>query len=709
MTMPRTTPATALSMSALLGTLLVVWLLLAATQRPWLGIDFGADASAGSVRVDRVDPTGPAAFVPEASVVLALEGAAGQRIALVPGDLVEDPDGAESYAQLRAFFARQDALAGMLDAGTVTLVLAGGERIAVAPAPQRPLQDLPPVFWVQVFVGIVSFLVGIWVWSLRPRASGTALLAGIGASILVFSFAAALYSTRELALDGGLFRVLAALNHLGALAFGVAMTVLFLVYPKPIAPTWFIATLFALAGSFWFASTVQLGFLKPQFVHLAITLEMVGIVIAVTLQYLKTRGDVLARATLRWFALSVTVGAGAFVLMVVTPQLFGIAPAISQGYGFLLFLLIHVGVALGVARYRLFALEGWAFRVLFYLSGVMLLLLLDAALAWSLVLDRTAAFAASLSLVALLYLPLRDWLARRVLRKSKRQPLLFHRVIDVALAPLATEANATWRALLQDAFAPLGMGVGEPVPEAEIGAEGVVLSLPGNGPIAPLHLEHADGGRKLFTPGDLRVARELCTMLGHALSSRDAYERGAAEERARVTRDIHDNIGAQLLSALHSGEPERKNALIRETITDIRGIINNAAGGHQCLDEALAELRLEASQRLALSGIELAWQMDPLDAGAVRGPQLIHGLRSILREGLSNAIRHSGATRVTITASCRNDRLALAIADNGKGLDAAATLGNGLANMRTRAIALKGSLAMTDNAPGLRLLVEVPI
>lgn len=707
--MPRITPTAALSMSACLGTVLVVALVLAATERPWLGIGFAIDANTASVRIDRTDPAGPSAAVPFAARVVALEDAGHRRIALVPGDLVEEPDGATSHAAMDTFIARQDTLAGMLASGTVTLVLAGGERIAIQPAPRRPLHDLPLAFWVQVFVGIVAFLVGAWVWGLRPREASAAMLAAIGGSILVFSFAAALYSTRELALGGGLFRTLSALNHFGALAFGVAMTALFLIYPKRIAPTGLIVALFAVVGIFWLASSARPGFLQPQAHHLAITMEMAGIVLAVSLQYRRTRGDALARAALRWFGLSVTVGTGAFVLMVIAPHLFGATPALSQGYGFLFFLLIHVGVALGVARYRLFALDGWAFRVLFYLSGVMLLLLLDAALAWSLVLDRTAAFAVSISLVALLYLPLRDWLSRRFGGKATPQPMLFHRVIDVALTPLAPEANAAWRGLLQDAFAPLRIDVGHAVATPRIGGEGAVLWLPGNGAIAPLRLEHADGGRKLFSPGDLGAATEMCAMLGHALSSRDAHEHGAAEERARVARDIHDNIGAQLLSALHSTEPERKNALIRETITDVRSIINNAGSGHERLDEALAELRLEASQRLALSGIELAWQVETLDAVSALGQPLVHGLRSILREGLSNAIRHSGATRVTVTATCHDGHLELAIADNGTGLQRAVAPGNGLANMRTRATALKGSLAITDNAPGLRLLVQVPV
>lgn len=340
---------------------------------------------------------------------------------------------------------------------------------------------------------------------------------------------------------------------------------------------------------------------------------------------------------------------------------------------------------------------------------MLLLVVLDAALVYLVVLDPTATFALSLTLVALVYLPMRDWLARRVLRTSHRQPLMFHRVIDVALTPVVRNANMAWRTLLQDAFAPLHMEQVESTTIPAIDGNGVALLLPGMGPITPLRLEHADGGRKLFSPADLRLAREFCTMLGHALASRDAYERGVAEERSRVARDIHDNIGAQLLSALHSMELEHKDTMIRETISDLRGIINNAAGDDLCLDEALAELRLEASQRLTLSGIELDWQGNALDIPSAPTPQVVHGVRSILREGLSNVIRHSGATRVVVAACCRDGRLTLSIADNGHGLDDRAVRGNGLGNMQTRATALKGTLATLDNEPGLRLLLEVPL
>src|SRR5690606_26865198 len=155
------------------------------------------------------------------------------------------------------------------------------------------------------------------------------------------------------------------------------------------------------------------------------------------IQFRVTRGHPRDRAALTWLGLAVVVGAGAFVGTVITPHLLGIGALVSQGQAFLFFLLIYVGVALGVARYRLFQLDEWAFRILFYVIGVLLLLVIDAILIVTIIDERAPAFALSLLIVALVWLPLRDMLARFVLRRSEpARGNLFRQVMDVALTPL---------------------------------------------------------------------------------------------------------------------------------------------------------------------------------------------------------------------------------------------------------------------------------
>ncbi|MFH1497967.1 MAG: ATP-binding protein [Verrucomicrobiota bacterium] len=676
-----------------------------ATTQPWLGLRLSAP-------IAQPVAGGPASALPEGAVVVAITGDNGDRIELEPTDLLEEPDVSPSYAAMARFFERQDRLATALRGSTVTLTLADERDVALSPFPERPLADLPTAFWVQLFVGGASFLIGAWVWSLRRDDAASRLLAAVGASTLTFSFAAAAYSTRELAIDGELFRVLSAINHFGALSFGACMIALFLTYPRRLVRPRMLLVLPAIIFPWWLADTLRLGFHGPaEGSHLPTMLEMLCILVAVGLQFWKTRGDPRARAALRWFGLSVAVGAGAFVFLIIAPNLFGAAPVLSQGYAFLFFLLVFAGVALGVARYRLFELETWAFRILFYLGGVALLLTLDSVLIYLLSLGRSQALGLSLIVTVLIYLPARDLLGRRVLGKGRAVDSHFRDIMDVALAVTPEAQNERWRALLGAVFDPLQIETGRAVDAPRIADDGLVLNVPATGALQPLRLTHARGGRRLFSSRDAAHAGELCAMLRHAIESRGAYEKGVSEERARIARDMHDNIGAQLLSALHSQAPEGKDTKIRETLADIRGIINNASGDGLPLEVALGELRYETAERLEAAGLRLDWRVEA-GANTPLSPATLHALRSILRETVSNAIRHAGASifAVEVATAGDSERLRVTLADNGRGLSAEARRdGNGLKNIRDRMTLLGGTLEMTDAGPGVRYAIELPV
>jgi len=138
-----------------------------AISRPWLGVTFAADETgaihaAPAPGLDR-SLTGPAQ-------VSALRGTDGNRVAIEAGDLIEEPDALATYADMRRFFARQSALAGMMRGQSISIELLDGDtlrQMVVSPARMRPIGDLPVAFWVQMLVGLSSFLIGGWVWALR--------------------------------------------------------------------------------------------------------------------------------------------------------------------------------------------------------------------------------------------------------------------------------------------------------------------------------------------------------------------------------------------------------------------------------------------------------------------------------------------------------------------------------------------------------------
>lgn len=705
----RLTPASMMTGLVLAGLLAATILLYLTTNRSWLGAAFAVD-EAGIVRVQSESSAFPQ---PADGLwrVISLQGRDGRKIAIEEVDLVEEPDTLPTYAEMRKFFERQSVLDGLLRGSNVTahVINDAGEKrdFEIAPRSQRPINDLPAAFWVQLFVGLSSFLIGGWVWSLRRRDPAAGLFALASFGILGFTFPAALYSTRELAIDGALFHALSIMNHGGALLFGAAMIALLLRYPQPLVPTRWLWAPFLVFGAWWLGDSLQLFDGPPTGSHLPTMLEMIGILLAAALQYWRARNDPGSRAVVRWFGLSVVMGAGAFVLLVIAPNMVGLASSLPQGYAFSFFLMIHAGIAIGVARYRLFDLDRWAFHILFYMTGAALLVAVDALLISWIAIERAPAFGLALILVAFLYLPLRDTIQRRLLRRGSEHEAGIHDMIAIALAHSEDDRLHRWQDLLDRIFQPLRIEPGDETAVPTLLREGAALAIPATGSLPAQRLEYAMRGRRLFSSREQAKASELCAMLSYAIDSRIAHEQGAAEERQRITSDMHDNIGVQLLGALHSRDPARKDELIRDTLADLREIINNSAGERLALAEVMADLRIEIADLLSSAGLSLVWQVD-VDADLP--PQSVAAMRSILREAVGNALRHAGASNIGVRLSGSAGQFVLLIADDGQGFEPETVRpGNGLRNMRSRATALNGTITVSRGAAmGARgTLIEV--
>ena len=527
----RMPPPVVLAAVALVCGLAVAATVLALVLRqPWLGVGLRVDD--GRIVVASVHPAGPAA---RAGLEPQRPLAGWGGLEAEPVDLVEEPDMLGDHAAFDRFMARQDVIARALRAPGGIVLDSGGQSITLVPDAARPPGDLPAAFWAQLGVGLFGFWVGAWVCALRREGWAEFFLFLAGAGLMLSAHAAAIYSTRELALPAPLFRPLSSINHLGAMLFGAAMIGLFLSHPVRMVRGGWLAVPGVVLLSWWGANQLRL-FPDPAIgFQLPVALALLAIAVCVVLQWRATRHDPRARAALRWFGLSVLIGAGSFIVTIILPILLGLEAVLSQGLAFLFFLPIYGGLALGVTRYRLFDLEDWGFRILFYMGGVVLLVTLDAALVLLIAVDRVPAFGVALLAVSLLYLPLRERLAERLLqRRTRTEGRVYRAVADVALTPPGQSRAARWQGLLQAEFDPLRI---EPRDEGQgrvtLGRDGATLDLPGVDRLPPLRLHWARGGRALFSPRDVARAEDMIAMLSETAASRRAYEQGAVEERAR--------------------------------------------------------------------------------------------------------------------------------------------------------------------------------
>lgn len=683
-----------------------------ALGQPWLGLKLMAGDD-GLVRIAAVAETGPAAALPVGAVLATLRGGSAPSLPLVADDIIAEPDILGTYAKYESFLTRQSRLAAAIYHDQVEIALADGRRFELRPA-ERPLSDLPADFWVQLVTGAGSLLIAGWVFAVRPREWAPRLFLISGFAMIASAHAAAIYSSREIALPADLFRVLSILNYAGSLSFGGTATALFLLYPRELVRPSQLLILPAVLVPIMLCDVAQV-FESMMMVHYAPpAAEMVLIITFVVVQWFMTRRDAAARAALRWLGLTISLGASAFIVLIAAPALIGAEPVLSQGYAFGFFLLIYVGVALGMRRYQLFAIGEWSFRVLFFGGAVLMMLLLDGALIYFLHLEQTSSFGIALLLVGFLYLPLRDYVWRRtVARQRMSEAELFRAAADVAFTVSSGDRAARWREMLVRLFDPLEiLAVAEKVPRARLLSDGTEMLLPATAGGPALLLRHPFGGKSLFSPTHLGLMRQMGHLMTHAESSRNAYERGVAEERTRVSRDLHDDVGARLLSGLHRTDIGETRKILREAIADIRTIAGALAGDRLPLSAVVADLRHETAQRIEAAGLALDWPVkldDDEDVEIMVDYGVYRNFVSALREIVSNTLRHAGASRLRVIITWSTERLDARIEDDGIGLRKGAGGGNGLRNIAARIAEIGGRIDFPATPRGTAVAITLPL
>ncbi len=308
------------------------------------------------------------------------------------------------------------------------------------------------------------------------------------------------------------------------------------------------------------------------------------------------------------------------------------------------------------------------------------------------------------------YLSIRRWLMTRL---PGRDPLTMERLFQ-RLYRIAREVerkpdalNGLLLQLMRELFDPLEVSVVPgSVVEASLRGNGSVLLMPlpqlGSPNAAPtqvLVLKHARKGQRLFTGEDTRLADRIAEQLHRALNFDHAVEQGRSEERLRIAQDLHDDIGARLLTLMYQAPTPDMEEYIRHTLQDLKTLTRGLAAQSHALTEAAGEWKRDITQRLGVARCELDWQMR-VDVDVVLNMVQWSALTRILRELVNNTISHAKANKVTVCLVLENDRLTVTVCDNGKGSAPAGwSHGLGLGGVRKRVKQLGGSVRWTELQP----------
>jgi len=189
-------------------------------------------------------------------------------------------------------------------------------------------------------------------------------------------------------------------------------------------------------------------------------------------------------------------------------------------------------------------------------------------------------------------------------------------------------------------------------------------------------------------------------------------------ERERLTREMHDGLGGQIVSVLSMVErgmaaPDEVAEALRRAIDDIRIVIDSLDPNTTDLSTSLGKLRARLEPLLRRNGINFSWSLDDIpDLDSFPPEAALHVLR-IIQEAVTNTLRHANADSVEVRISSVGDgprRLRVSIRDDGNGLPTGMTSGGrGIGNMKSRAEELGGVLGIEDTSSGTKINLEVPI
>jgi PAS domain S-box-containing protein len=201
-------------------------------------------------------------------------------------------------------------------------------------------------------------------------------------------------------------------------------------------------------------------------------------------------------------------------------------------------------------------------------------------------------------------------------------------------------------------------------------------------------------------------------------------EKRHQQEKEKILMDIHDGIGGittniSLLAevAQKAQSPEDVNralstisSLSREGLGEIRSLMHSLDSKDLSWHTLIAELRNQGMSTLKAHKISFEMTSEIDNDSGEPGSILYLNLFRIYREALTNIVKHSQATGVVVSLQVGQGRLTLTVKDNGSGKHHSVTLvrGRGLANMKTRATEIGGTVTVS-NDEGTCVCVAVPL
>lgn len=721
MLLTRTPPLSFIFSSGLVAALIFGASLIVLLSAPRIGVELQSNAL-NQVVVKQVHEDSPAqrAGLQAGDVIRAIL-VDHQPLSLDRNTLVLDPDIFATFAQFNTFIKHNQAIAKAFIAPVVTLQINNGENVNVRPNPRGNIRWLPSWYAWIMLLGSCILLIATAILAHNPTADSTFFLFITALGLWAGTLFHTLYAVRELVVPlPDHIHLLVALKHLAMSIFGLGGIALLWSYPTRLRfgiifwlGTLLIVVCLVLNTLQWWELPIHAYYLLPYLLPTALGLY------ATLGQYRKSRASPINRAIMLWISSAIWVSVLIIYALYIAPTLISGYP-ISDIIVQFMFFILFLGFAFGVTKYRLFDIERWWFNtwLLFFLTLAVLVIDALVVLIWNI--SQASAFSITLLVSLWIYFPLREKLWKMIFRNRSHYQINNYLAHIIALFSSTDRINRhiqqyqdLFSLIYQPAAITLKLDDRHQIQRPALARNGLDLNVPLDASHY-LVLTGKNRSRHLFNRKDQAFSASILNLTSKVSSLTESRQKAEANERARIMRDLHDDVGSKLLDLIHGSDDTKAIALARETLQSLRlSVIPLHQNSPRHLRDAIHSWRDEIQSRLEDAGIAYHDTLATTDDASLDVRQFIN-LTRILRELTSNLIKHSVTTSAQLQFCQAGEHLVVHYDQIGNIADPACfEAGSGLNNIASRLQEIAGrtnveSLRIAGTA-ALRYTINIPL
>lgn len=653
-------------LTLLLGMLVEGAALFLLLHQPWLGIRVAPDVASGFVQVKAAAAGSPAAGVVSAGVVLTTIQQGQVQVPLTQ-TLFLPAFFSKTHADYQAYLANQTTIHRVLSNGSpVVLRDNQGRDYAVMPAQTTPLSALPSGFWVFSGIFMLVPLVGVFVWGYRRGEVATRALLMGSIGHYIFFMLGTLHLSKELAFSGGSAEWLALLEVMSLNVYILAFNVLFAKYPNPVIQN---NRVFYVLGAISLVLILNFQFAWVDLpIHNFLWQSFPPFMMALVFSYQQvrsSRADPINRTIARITQFSIIFPFLPIMFLYVLPLLLNMQPLVSQDMSRVLGSVVFVGLGIATLRYRLFEVEQWWFKVWLWLLGGILVGVIDIVLVGLLHTSHVYSLGFAVIVAGFVYFPLRQWLLGKLMPLDSQSVQDFLPTFSALMgSAVSREAfGQRWQMALHTRFQPLHITrQPQALATATLAENGLHLDVPNLYGDASLRLTGKQQGMRLFGRADLKTVASLLAIARIASNASDTRQQAVLMERTRIMRDLHDTVGAKLLTLSHTLPTPRHRQAAQESLQTLRDIINLTL--HKApflLGEYLADWRAETVERTEAAGVQLHWWVDPALEGLELRPGQMVELLLFVRDTTRRLLQSPAVAQLDVHCERVGDQLNLRV------------------------------------------------